>query len=352
MLLALLADLAGVPGISLCTTWDGRLGTFPAIVPRGSPPNVDYTVIPRSADESALFQRLARDCDATYVIAPELDDLLTCRVQTVLDVGGCSLNVTPDSIAVCSDKWETFRRLSTAGIPTVPTARFDPGVASLPFDVPIVLKPRFGAGSQQTFLIHDADQLRSAAAHFPSDKPTEEAVVQPYIAGRSLSFAALFRTDGSLRELWPVGEQRLSDDGRFTYVGGRLPMSRSESASFPTPNSQISDGASLISFPGIPSEFGFRLADSITRVSRMMAGLRGYIGFDVIVPEQTDAAPLIVDINPRLTTSYLGYRATSDINLAGRILWPDDDCPPLSWRNDVVEFDADGSIARSSSSRG
>jgi predicted ATP-grasp superfamily ATP-dependent carboligase len=328
MLLALLADLAAVPGLSLCTTWDARLGEFPSMsaVACASPLNVDCMSIQRSADESGLFRRLARDWEATYVIAPELDDSLTGRVQAVLDVGGRSLNATPDAIAACSDKWETFRRLSAAGIPTVPTARFDSGVTSLPFDAPIVLKPRFGAGSQHTFLIHDVDQLRAAAAHFPADKPTAEAVFQPYIVGKSRSVAAIFHSDGTLRELWPIGEQRLSDDGRFTYLGGRLPMTR--------------------------SEFGSRISDLIRQFSRVIAGLHGYIGFDVIVPEQPDATPLIVDINPRLTTSYLGYRALSDINLAGRILWPDGDWPSLDWRGDVVEFDAHGSIARSSSSRG
>lgn len=386
MLLALLADVARIPGVTVCTTWDARLGDFPlhahaasrstgatgfgsalqpgdhrqfalaepvASNPGASRSPVECLIIGNPRDESAVFRRLAAECDATYVIAPELDDLLTQRVHTVLDAGGRSLNAAPDAIAACSDKWETCRRLSAAGIPTVRTARFDPMSRTVPFDFPVVLKPRFGAGSQDTFLIRDADQLHAAAACFSSkeravsgqpsavsdqnnrkskiENPKShrtEAVVQPYIPGRTLSVAAIFRSDGTLRELWPVGEQKLSDDGRFTYLGGRIPA----------PLDPLPWACSPLSTLG-------------SRLSSAVPGLRGYIGFDLILPHTPDAPPSIVDINPRLTTSNLGYRALSQTNLAGRVLWPDRDWPPVVWYHDVIDFDAGGAIVRSPAGR-
>lgn len=374
MLLALLADVAALPEVTVCTTWDARLGEFPmhAREPRGlSPwpealatginpmaqgrcqPPIDCAVVQSPRDESAHFHRLAAECNVTYVIAPELDDLLTQRVQSVLDAGGRSLNAAAAAIAVYSDKRETFRRLSAAGIPTVPTARFVPGEPALPYDFPFVLKPRFGAGSQDTFLIHNVDQLDAAAAHFTSEEQglssqrsaassqknrkskieipqseSTEAIIQPFMPGRSLSVAAIFRSDGALRELWPLGEQRLTNDGRFTYLGGRIP-------------------APVAPVPWARSP----LSALVRQLSSAVPGLRGYVGIDLILPDTPNSLPLIIDVNPRLTTSYLGYRALSQTNLVGRIFWPDRDWPPAEWHDHGVEFDADGAIVRSPAGR-
>lgn len=334
MLLALLADLAQLPNVSLCTTWDARLGRFPF---DGSGPSEAQTVPPSilstgdaavsidcvqiysPADEPAAFRRLAADSEFTYIIAPELDDLLTRRCLDVADVGGNSLNSSVDAIQTCSDKWETFQKLSHAGIPTVPTTRLEPRAASQGFEFPVVIKPRFGAGSTDTFLVRRHEELRSAAARFPSAAPTSEAIIQPYVRGRALSVAAILHGAGALREVWPAAEQHLSEDGRFTYVGGTIDSN---------------------------DTLGAEVLDLLSQISDRIPGLRGYTGFDLILPGHCGAQPLIVDINPRLTTSYLGYRAITSKNLAGRILWPDHDWPQLDWRRPCVAFGAAGEIQR------
>jgi predicted ATP-grasp superfamily ATP-dependent carboligase len=248
-------------------------------------------------------------------------------VQSVVADRRRSLNEATGAISACSDKWEAFERLTASDLQTVPTCRFDPAATALSFEYPLVLKPRFGAGSQDTFLIHNADQLHSAASWFTARTPTTEAIVQPWIAGRSLSVAAVFRSDGTLRELWPVGEQHLSDDGRFQYHGGHIPCP------------VHCDHVELLSALG-------------ARIAAAIPGLAGYIGIDFILPDGRDGVPLIVDINPRLTTSYLGYRALTTSNLAGRILWPDREWPPIVWRDEAVRFQADGRVVHSSASRG
>jgi len=44
--------------------------------------------------------------------------------------------------------------------------------------------------------------------------------------------------------------------------------------------------------------------------------LRGYVGVDVIL---TQDEALLIEINPRLTTSYIGLRQVIDLNLAQAI---------------------------------
>jgi predicted ATP-grasp superfamily ATP-dependent carboligase len=54
-----------------------------------------------------------------------------------------------------------------------------------------------------------------------------------------------------------------------------------------------------------------------------------------------------VEINPRLTTSYLGLRAASRASLAKAMLdVAEGRCPTLSFDPQPLEFDADGTVRR------
>jgi predicted ATP-grasp superfamily ATP-dependent carboligase len=75
-----------------------------------------------------------------------------------------------------------------------------------------------------------------------------------------------------------------------------------------------------------------------------LPNLAGYVGFDVVVPFDSPRQPLIVEINPRLTTSYLGYRALADDNLAERLLASAPSHIPICWKSGSVAFLPDGSI--------
>ena len=68
-------------------------------------------------------------------------------------------------------------------------------------------------------------------------------------------------------------------------------------------------------------------------------GLKGLFGVDYIRREET---PWIVEINPRLTTSYIGYRQLCEDNLMERLLFPERFSEPLQWCDGMVSFDSDG----------
>ncbi|GFP26026.1 tyramine---L-glutamate ligase, partial [Candidatus Hakubella thermalkaliphila] len=53
------------------------------------------------------------------------------------------------------------------------------------------------------------------------------------------------------------------------------------------------------------------------RACSLIPGLRGYVGMDFVL---TDKEAFLVEINPRLTTSYLALRRLTNLNLAGAIL--------------------------------
>lgn len=312
MLLALLDDAARAPGWSVSTTWDRRLGACPL-------PNVDCRVVSSPLEEAAAFDELSRTSDGTYVVAPELNDLLGARCRRVVELGGQLLNSDARSIQACSDKLETGRRLLESGIPTIdaqPLHEFDPFAATWP----VVVKPRFGAGSQETHLVRDAVELSSVQQHFDAGALLGQAIVQPYVPGRALSAAVIVRDDRSV-DVWPVAEQRLSGDGRFRYLGGRLPA--------------LGVSAGIVQ-------------DVALGAVRVFSGLRGYVGVDLLLPDASPDRPLVVELNPRLTTSYIGYRRLARTNLAPHVLqvpWGDTAPAQPEWMDQAITFDADGAIA-------
>jgi hypothetical protein len=59
------------------------------------------------------------------------------------------------------------------------------------------------------------------------------------------------------------------------------------------------------------------LPDLALAVARALPGLWGYVGLDVIM---TGTNLTVVDVNPRLTTAYVGLRKLLDTNLAAAVL--------------------------------
>jgi len=52
-------------------------------------------------------------------------------------------------------------------------------------------------------------------------------------------------------------------------------------------------------------------------IAGTMPGLAGYVGVDLI---QTPLGPVIVEVDPRLTTAYVGLAEALDINVAAAVL--------------------------------
>jgi tyramine---L-glutamate ligase len=317
MLAALLEDFAGCSIGRIATSLDRRLAADAH--ERSLAAWADIHWAESAEHESVLFSNLAAEGEATFVIAPESDGILLARRRQVDDAGGRFLGHSADAIQLCSDKLAFCEHLARHELPTVPTELFDSLATGSTFHFPLVVKPRDGAGSQDTFLICDERDLRR---HREILRTTfggpREAIMQPYVAGRSLSVAAIVDSVSGVVQGFPAGQQHQSDDGRFHYRGGAIPAR-------------------------LPASVD--VAGLVQRVCRSINGLSGYIGFDLILPSASPQ-PLFLEANPRLTTSYLGYRALAAENLAARILHPARVDNPIAWKAETIVFTADGRLRR------
>lgn len=266
-----------------------------------------------AGDEESAFCTQAARADATLVIAPECAGLLERRSRQVLAAGGQLLGCRPDAIRLAADKKELARWWQERGIatPSIIAESSDPPPA-LAF--PLVCKPRHGAGSQATFLIARPADLHSALRAAQAEMPNDELLLQSLAPGRPAS-VAFFVGPAQTLALAPTW-QRLSADGRFHYRGGQLPL------------------------PAPWNERALRLG---RRALAGIDGLHGYVGVDLVLGEH--GRDFAIEINPRLTTSYLGLRQLARDNLAD--IWlrmaRGEIVEEIRWQTGPVEFTANPS---------
>lgn len=249
--------------------------------------------------EKDAFCELAAAADWSLLIAPEFDGILAQRSRWVEEAGGRLMGSSPQAIQQTADKLLLSKFWSERGIATPPEER----------TYPLVCKPRFGAGSQATFLVRDEEELARAVLQAGAEGWSSPLILQRYVPGLAASVAFLCG-DGKRQGL-PAVEQRLSHDGRFRYLGGRLPL---------------------------PDHLDRRARRLAERAVEGIDGLRGWFGVDLILGAAADGSgDAAIEINPRLTTSYLGLRRLARFNLAEALLAlaTDSSIPRWEWKRGV-----------------
>ncbi|MEW4565701.1 ATP-grasp domain-containing protein [Bremerella sp. JC770] len=274
MLAAVVEDLAAIDGVSVTVLRDARL-------PPLSVASEKQITVEGPEGERTAFREAVQSTDATLVIAPEFDGLHLARTQWA-EEDGASL-ISPDSafVELASCKWKCFQHWRDASVPTIDTFRVvDRASWEHLLDVPVVTKPADGAGSEGVL---------SWNAGFELNGPLlsgETYLIQPKIFGDAISCAVL--GNGPDLVLLPAAFQTLDKD--LKYHGGCLP---------------------------IPPELNMRAHRLAAQAIRSMPPFRGYVGLDMILgPCPEGKEDVVVELNPRLTSSYVGLRLLLKNNLA------------------------------------
>lgn len=292
MLRALCSDLK-VCGHRVTTMLDLRLAAF-------NPPIDADSIIPISPrnDLDAVLHETSQVADAVYIIAPESGSLLEKLVENVETSGGTSLNCQIRAIRDASNKMRTHQISKESGVDVPETIMVDlyedlsemrRSIRTLGY--PSVIKPLDGVGSSGLSLIRNESEIAAAARKISLESSSRYFIAQELIRGIAASVSLICTVDEAL----PVtlNKQTItlaSPSSRSRYKGGIVPLQHT-----------LRDEA-------------FKLAE---RVVRSFKGLGGYVGVDMVL---TSERPVVIEVNPRLTTSYVGLRKVVDTNPAKAII--------------------------------
>ncbi len=298
MLTALLDDLSQVDGWQFTTILHN---SGACVVP-------DNVVVLHATESDAMsqFERILAEVDAAWIVAPEIDGQLLELTQ-LAESAGCTL-YSPDSsfVAVASDKTMTANRLQSQGIRMPIGERLDT-IDTSQFLYPAVLKVNHGAGSLDMRRIE-------AESDLPPQSEWHRFRLEELLLGSPASVSFACGACGPVL----IGTSNQNFEGLFAYTGGSVPLPPA-------------------------------LAERATRLARLamnaMPTTFGYVGVDLMLGDDA-SSDVVLEINPRLTTSYLGHRAARDENLAQFVIDVADGVDRITPKvAREVAFDCDGKIS-------
>ncbi len=254
----------------------------------------------------SIFDRCVSSCDTTLIIAPEMHGLLTHWTRRLAATSKPSLGCQPSAVALCSDKLALSQHLQARGLPTPPTDLFDPAT---PPPWPAVIKPRMGAGCKDTFICANNSDFNCLP-------PQSDWILQPRIPGVTVSVSFISH-DGHMIPLL-AGHQQMKTQRtgprRMEYCGGDIPL---------------------------PEPLSRRAIALACRTTANIPGLNGFLGVDLILGTHPDH-DYVMEINPRITLSYIALRKLCTTNLAMAMI---NGQPEILWSQNTASFDAAGRVS-------
>ena len=242
-------------------------------------------VAPEPGESAFDFVRRQADAhDLAWVVAPETDGVLARLHQGVAAERwiGCD----GAAIALASHKRKTARALAEAGIATPLAFEQAPEIKRW------VVKPDDGAGALATRLHSDRHAaLDDGVARSRSGCPM---TVEPWVEGAALSLSLL--CGARQCELLSVNRQHLEID-----ADGALAFRGVEVNAIPLTDPRAATLDALAA-----------------RVHRAIAGLRGFVGIDLVWHPERGA--VVIEVNPRVTCAYVGLSRALGRNLAAEVI--------------------------------
>lgn len=282
---ALLRDFGDIAQVQICTTYDARLAKPMA--------TKEAVSIDCDSNTIEIWQDMLLRCDVALIIAPETDGVLAMLSQLIEKSGVINLGSNEHAVNITSNKYFTYQLLKSANILTIPTYRaseFSISDFELERSTTYITKPIDGAGCENTMYFNN---LMVLEGWFKTNQPSN-LITQPYQAGIHASISALCKNG----KAWVLGCNSQEIE---------LNINTKESNYLEFKGCQVN---SLVDYYDAFSKVANNIATALT-------ALNGYVGIDVIVHGEDI---YVVEINPRITTSYIGLRESLGLNPAQLML--------------------------------
>ncbi len=246
--------------------------------------------------------QLSRAVDAMIVIAPETGGrLLGCSHWLSEEIERCWFP-TGDFLTLGCSKHATATRLCAAHVQddyfrgelVGPNGSNNVSRSDVPHldhvSLPVVIKPDDGAGSEGLRVFQSWDELA----------PPESGMwrVEPWVAGISVSLVAI--VNGRRFEIFEPSYQIVEAPPSFHYLTSKYP---------------------------VKAEHYARAMKLGCHALEALGPTRGFVGMDLILHETDPRLDVVVDLNPRLTASYVSLRKRVSFNLAARLIEICDSAP-------------------------
>jgi predicted ATP-grasp superfamily ATP-dependent carboligase len=293
MLRTLISDFKAA-GHYVTTMLDSRLA-------RLNPPLGADCVVPvfSSREAQLAICKVSASADAAYVIAPETEGVLQSLVESVEQTGAASLNCPASTIGKVVDKAFLHASLTKLGLPAPETMVFSvaDGVEEIKRAIhdrlcfPLIFKPSNDVNCCGLSVARNESQVAGAVGKIKRESSSKRFLAQEFIKGAAASVSLISTGSDALpislnRQVVTIG----ASDAISSYSGGLVP------------------------FDHPLRRRAFAVAEKIVKSFR---DLRGYVGVDLVLTEEEAVA---IEVNPRLTTSYIGLRRVVNFNPAEAIV--------------------------------
>lgn len=277
---ALLKDLASLP-YEIFITLDARLNFAVELA------SVEY--IHADQDVWLEWEMLIKRVDAVWIIAPETDGYLQKLTQLALKhqkiIIGCGLT----TIEICRSKLSSYCFFKQHKLSTVET--FLRPSWDKTFSKKWVVKPDDGAGCENTLIFDNAELLMDWIA---VENKVHTHVIQPYIEGCPASISCIMHK----------GHARVLSCNTLL----------------------MSINNNILGYQGFVvngmQKHWEHFAILANKVAKLFPDASGYVGVDVMVSQRDEGEPEIkvLEVNPRLTTTYAALREATGLNPAKLII--------------------------------
>ncbi|MEM4653469.1 MAG: ATP-grasp domain-containing protein [Candidatus Nezhaarchaeales archaeon] len=236
-----------------------------------------------------------KPADLVLIIAPSSGRTLYNLVKACEDEGLDVMDSPSTAIFLATDKALMAKNLELHGIRTAKTmiSRLEDGLRDIEQALlnygRVVVKPADGDGCIGLSLVSSLDEALLALNTLRQSTKLPYFLIQEYVEGLNLSVCLLALND----EVLP-----LSINMQKVHLKG--------------PRETSSYYGSVV-----PYEDNERVLQEAVRAVRSLGHVRGFFGVDVVLK---DGEPYVIEVNPRLTTSYLALREVSEENVLGMLV--------------------------------